>query len=193
MSATKPTACPLDCPDACGVLVETDDRGRFVRVRGNPEHGWSRGTLCGKTALYGELVSSPSRLTKPLVREGRALVSLGLLATLTVDERFHVGDLATSLPSTLRVTAIVLGPSWSRARKSGAGLSPALTRNRRRAYSVASARATSHPLGRWSALLRSDDRRDRGYSSASRTGAVSATSGTGHPGRSIRRTRPRYP
>src|SRR5207247_8956355 len=74
MGATKPTACPLDCPDACGVLVETDDRGRFVRVRGNPEHGWSRGTLCGKTALYGELVSSPSRLTKPLVREGRALV-----------------------------------------------------------------------------------------------------------------------
>jgi anaerobic selenocysteine-containing dehydrogenase len=74
MSATKPTTCPLDCPDACGVLVETDDRGQFVRVRGNPAHGWSRGTLCGKTALYGELVKHPARLTKPLVREGRALV-----------------------------------------------------------------------------------------------------------------------
>lgn len=33
-----PTACPLDCPDTCGVLVETDDEGRFVRLKGNPAH-----------------------------------------------------------------------------------------------------------------------------------------------------------
>jgi len=69
MTSLLPTTCPLDCPDACGVLVEADDRGRFVRVRGNPAHSYSRGTLCGKTMLYGELVTSPDRLLRPLVRE----------------------------------------------------------------------------------------------------------------------------
>ncbi len=68
--ALTPSTCPLDCPDACGVLVETDADGRFVRVRGNPEHPYSRGALCGKTALYGDVVQSPDRLLAPLVREG---------------------------------------------------------------------------------------------------------------------------
>jgi hypothetical protein len=25
-----PVTCPLDCADACGMLVESDERGRFV-------------------------------------------------------------------------------------------------------------------------------------------------------------------
>jgi hypothetical protein len=57
---------------------------------------------------------------------------------------------------------------------------PAFTGTPRRAYSMASERATSPPLGPWSAPLRSDDRRDRGCSNASRTGAVSAASGIEH-------------
>jgi anaerobic selenocysteine-containing dehydrogenase len=65
-----PATCPLDCPDACGVQVESDDRGRLLALKGHPDHGWSRGTLCGKTALYGEMVESPARLTSPLVRRG---------------------------------------------------------------------------------------------------------------------------
>lgn len=64
-----PATCPLDCADACGVLVESDDRGRLLALRGNPEHGWSKGTLCSKTSIYGELVESPTRLLTPLVRE----------------------------------------------------------------------------------------------------------------------------
>jgi hypothetical protein len=47
------------------------------------------------------------------------------------------------------------------------------TRTPLRAYSTASERATSHRLGPWFAPLRSGDRRDRAYSNASRTGAVS--------------------
>ena len=66
-----PTACPLDCPDACGVLVETDDAGHLVRLRGNPAHSWSAGALCGKTAIYHEL--EEARLTRPLVREAGEL------------------------------------------------------------------------------------------------------------------------
>lgn len=65
------STCPLDCPDACGVLVETDERGRFVRLKGNPAHAWSRGVLCAKTSLYGEVIQSPARLTTPLVRDAR--------------------------------------------------------------------------------------------------------------------------
>lgn len=67
---TTPSTCPLDCPDACGILVESDADGRFQRLRGNPAHGYSRGGLCGKTAIYGELIESAERLLTPLVREG---------------------------------------------------------------------------------------------------------------------------
>ena len=35
------------------MLVETDSDGCFVRVRGNPEHPYSHGSLCGKTAIFG--------------------------------------------------------------------------------------------------------------------------------------------
>lgn len=70
MTTLHPTTCPLDCPDACGVLVEADDAGRFVSIRGNPAHTASRGTLCSKTMKFGDVVTSPDRLLKPLVREG---------------------------------------------------------------------------------------------------------------------------
>ena len=73
MAPLHPSACPLDCPDACGVLVETDEGGRLVRLRGNPEHSYSRGTLCSKTSVYHELVQSPDRLLTPQVREAGAL------------------------------------------------------------------------------------------------------------------------
>jgi hypothetical protein len=46
------------------------------------------------------------------LKAGRALVSLGLLANLTVNDRFKVGDLATNLSPEVRVTVAVTGPSW---------------------------------------------------------------------------------
>jgi len=70
MGMAHATTCPLDCPDACGVLVEVGAEGGFERLRGNPAHSYSRGTLCGKTMLYGDLVSDPKRLLVPLVRDG---------------------------------------------------------------------------------------------------------------------------
>ena len=83
---TTVSTCPLDCADACGVLIEADDDGRFVSLRGNPGHGYSRGVLCGKTARYGELVDSEARLLEPLIRDGDGFRSatwdeaLGLIA-----------------------------------------------------------------------------------------------------------------
>ena len=49
------------------------------------------------------------------LKAGRALVSLGLLARMSVDDRFGVGDLATRLGETVRVAVDVLGPSWAAA------------------------------------------------------------------------------
>ena len=72
-TAVERATCPLDCPDACGVLVETDATGAFAGLRGDPAHPWSRGTLCGKTALYGEVVRAPNRLLHPLVRRAGEL------------------------------------------------------------------------------------------------------------------------
>ena len=47
------------------------------------------------------------------LRAGQALVSLGLLAKITVDDRFQPGDLATGSGERLRVKVVVLGPSWT--------------------------------------------------------------------------------
>jgi hypothetical protein len=43
---------------------------------------------------------------------GRALVSMGLLAQMTVNDRFHVGDLATNVGNEMRVRVQVSAPSW---------------------------------------------------------------------------------
>lgn len=48
---------------------------------------------------------------------GRAYISMGLLPLITVEDRASVGDLATGLPSRVRVKVKVLGPSWARAEK----------------------------------------------------------------------------
>ena len=46
------------------------------------------------------------------LKAGRALVSLGLVARLSVDDRFSVGDLATKLGEQVRVSVDVHGPAW---------------------------------------------------------------------------------
>ncbi len=66
---TLRSVCPFDCPDACGLLVDVED-GRAARVRGDPEHPYSQGTLCPKMTGYERTVHSPDRLVHPLVRTG---------------------------------------------------------------------------------------------------------------------------
>ncbi|MBL9209278.1 MAG: CehA/McbA family metallohydrolase [Opitutaceae bacterium] len=48
-------------------------------------------------------------------RAGKLLVSLGLLAQMSVDDRFTVGDLATGLGGEVRIVVEVTGPSWVNA------------------------------------------------------------------------------
>jgi len=63
------SVCPYDCPDTCGLLVEVKE-GKAVKVSGDPEHPFTRGTLCVKMNHYEETVHSPLRLTRPLLRTG---------------------------------------------------------------------------------------------------------------------------
>jgi Asp-tRNA(Asn)/Glu-tRNA(Gln) amidotransferase A subunit family amidase/anaerobic selenocysteine-containing dehydrogenase/GMP synthase-like glutamine amidotransferase len=65
------TTCPRDCYDACGIVVVKQGED-VVRVKGDPDHAVSRGTLCGKCALvYNGAWRDPNqRLTKPLKRIG---------------------------------------------------------------------------------------------------------------------------
>lgn len=65
----KRSACPYDCPDACGLLLEIEN-DRIVAVHGDTEHPYTRGVLCPKMAHYDRTVHSTGRLLKPLVRTG---------------------------------------------------------------------------------------------------------------------------
>jgi anaerobic selenocysteine-containing dehydrogenase len=68
-TVTKRSVCPFDCPDTCGMLVQVEG-GKAVAVQGDPEHPFSRGTLCPKMLHYEKSVHSPLRLTTPLKRSG---------------------------------------------------------------------------------------------------------------------------
>ena len=60
--------CPLDCPDACSLLL-TLEEGRLLRVEGDPRHPITQGFACAKTYRYPERVRE--RLLYPLRRVGR--------------------------------------------------------------------------------------------------------------------------
>ncbi len=62
-------ACPHDCPDTCGTIVEVVD-GRAVAFYGDPDHPITDGWVCGKVRPYLEHVYHPDRLQYPLRRVG---------------------------------------------------------------------------------------------------------------------------
>ena len=70
MKEIKPSVCPYDCPDCCGLLITVED-GKAVCVAGDPEHAFTRGTLCPKMAHYERTVHSPKRILTPLRRIGQ--------------------------------------------------------------------------------------------------------------------------
>ncbi|MBI1947196.1 MAG: molybdopterin-dependent oxidoreductase [Deltaproteobacteria bacterium] len=69
-TTTHRSVCPHDCPDCCGLLVDVD-AGRVTAVRGDPEHGFTRGVLCPKVSHYERTVYAPGRVLTPLLRRGK--------------------------------------------------------------------------------------------------------------------------
>jgi anaerobic selenocysteine-containing dehydrogenase len=62
-------ACPHDCPDTCS-LITTVVKGVAIKVRGNPDHPATAGTLCNKVSRYTERSYHPERILSPLRRSG---------------------------------------------------------------------------------------------------------------------------
>lgn len=67
---TKPSVCPLDCPDTCSLSVDVEDN-RIVSVRGSRANPYTDGAICNKVkTTYPEFVHGANRLTHPLKRVG---------------------------------------------------------------------------------------------------------------------------
>ncbi|WP_336214688.1 molybdopterin-containing oxidoreductase family protein [Nonomuraea sp. LPB2021202275-12-8] len=62
-------ACPLDCPDTCSWVVTVED-GEAVKMRGNPDHPYTRGALCVKVNRYLEHTRAADRILHPMRRVG---------------------------------------------------------------------------------------------------------------------------
>ena len=79
------SVCPYDCPDACGLILTVDDN-KVIKVRGNKEHAFTRGTLCPKMAHYERVIHSPKRLMTPLRRIGKKGIGQNQFAPISWDE-----------------------------------------------------------------------------------------------------------
>jgi anaerobic selenocysteine-containing dehydrogenase len=62
-------ACPHDCPDTCSMVVTVEGE-RITKVRGNPDHPFTRGGLCVKVTDFPNHLYSDDRVTTPLRRIG---------------------------------------------------------------------------------------------------------------------------
>jgi anaerobic selenocysteine-containing dehydrogenase len=67
--------CPMDCPDTCSWIVTVKD-GKAVRLRGDPDHPFTRGALCAKMNNYIEFTRHPGRLMHPMRRVGAKVKNL---------------------------------------------------------------------------------------------------------------------
>ncbi len=80
---THRTACPLDCPDACGLTVEVED-GRVTRVGASDAHPFTDGFICAKVGHFPRHMYGPERLLHPGRRAGAK--GEGRFERLTWDE-----------------------------------------------------------------------------------------------------------
>ena len=65
----KPSACPLDCPDLCGLTVTIED-GRVARVDGDRRNEVTDGFICGKVRKIADHLYGGARVLHPMIRSG---------------------------------------------------------------------------------------------------------------------------
>ena len=66
-ATSQVTACTMDCPDACSLVVAQADDGS-VKVKGNPENPFTSGFTCAKIKDYVRRIQSTDRITRPQLR-----------------------------------------------------------------------------------------------------------------------------
>jgi anaerobic selenocysteine-containing dehydrogenase len=69
VSEERHSACPLDCPDLCGLSV-TVDAGRVTRVDGDERSPITEGFICGKVRKIAAHLYGDDRLLAPRIRVG---------------------------------------------------------------------------------------------------------------------------
>ena len=65
LSGPQITACTMDCPDACSLII-TPDRTGHPRIQGNPDHPFTRGFVCAKIKRHIQRLNRPDRVLHPL-------------------------------------------------------------------------------------------------------------------------------
>ncbi|MFL6200644.1 MAG: molybdopterin-dependent oxidoreductase [Thermoanaerobaculia bacterium] len=65
-----PSACPLDCPDACSLEVRVQD-GKVVKIDGSHVNPLTQGYICSKVRRFPELLYGEDRVLHPSVRVGK--------------------------------------------------------------------------------------------------------------------------
>ncbi|PIE01419.1 MAG: molybdopterin oxidoreductase [Acidobacteria bacterium] len=88
--------CPRDCPDGCSWIVTVED-GVATKLRGNPDHPFTKGRLCSKMKSYLEYAQHPARLLYPMKRTGPK--GAGLFKRISWDEAVH--EIAAHLQSAI--------------------------------------------------------------------------------------------
>lgn len=66
----KITACTMDCPDACSLILSQDEAGCY-QIRGNPFHPFTSGFVCPKIKDHIQRLQSPHRIVRPMIRAGK--------------------------------------------------------------------------------------------------------------------------
>lgn len=67
----KVSACILDCPDACSLLVDSQEK----IIQGNPKHPFTRDFICPKGKNFFQRLNSEERVTEPLLRQGSGYIN----------------------------------------------------------------------------------------------------------------------
>ena len=67
---TKPSVCPLDCPDTCSLSIEVE-KDIIKKVKGSNANPYTAGSVCDKVVkYYPNFVHGETRLRQPLIRTG---------------------------------------------------------------------------------------------------------------------------
>ena len=69
MSEHRHSACPLDCPDLCGLDV-TVENGRVIEVDGDTRGPITNGFICGKVRKIADHLYGDDRILRPRIRAG---------------------------------------------------------------------------------------------------------------------------